>query len=228
MSDGEVFPVLEAWAKRAHMNAAGYDAAWQRVEIDPDGFWSDVAARLDWIKPFSVVKDVSYARDDFRIRWFADGVLNASVNCLDRHLPRRANDTALIWEGDDPKDSRRITYAEAHAETCRMANVLKANGVKKGDRVTIYLPMIPEAAYAMLACARIGAIHSVIFGGFSPDSIAGRVQDCDSHLIITADEGLRGGRKVPLKANVDEALASCPQVKTVIVPRPPPTARPSR
>jgi acetyl-CoA synthetase len=217
MSDGEVFPVLEAWAKRAHMNAAGYDAAWQRVEIDPDGFWSDVAARLDWIKPFSVVKDVSYARDDFRIRWFADGVLNASVNCLDRHLPRRANDTALIWEGDDPKDSRRITYAEAHAETCRMANVLKANGVKKGDRVTIYLPMIPEAAYAMLACARIGAIHSVIFGGFSPDSIAGRVQDCDSHLIITADEGLRGGRKVPLKANVDEALASCPQVKTVIV-----------
>jgi len=217
MSDGEVFPVPEAWAKRAHMNAAGYDAAWERVETDPDGFWSNVASRLDWIKPFSVVKDVSYAREDFRIRWFADGLLNASVNCLDRHLPQRANDIAFIWEGDDPKDSRRITYAEAHAETCRMANVLKANGVKKGDRVTIYLPMIPEAAYAMLACARIGAIHSVIFGGFSPDSIAGRVQDCDSHLIITADEGLRGGRKVPLKANVDEALASCPQVKTVIV-----------
>jgi acetyl-CoA synthetase len=217
MSDGEVFPVPEAWARRAHMNAAGYDAAWERVESDPDGFWSDVAGRLDWIKPFSVVKDVSYARDDFRIRWFADGVLNASVNCLDRHLPHRAGDIAFIWEGDDPKDSRKITYAEAHAETCRMANVLKANGVSKGDRVTIYLPMIPEAAYAMLACARIGAIHSVIFGGFSPDSIAGRVQDCDSHLIITADEGLRGGRKVPLKANVDEALASCPLVKTVIV-----------
>jgi acetyl-CoA synthetase len=219
MSDGEVFPVPEAWARHAHMNAAGYDAAWKRVEADPDGFWRDVAGRLDWIKPFSVVKDVSFARDNFHIRWFADGVLNASANCLDRHLPHRANDTAFIWEGDDPKDSRSITYAEAHAETCRMANVLKAHGARKGDRITIYMPMIPEAAYAMLACARIGAIHSVIFGGFSPDSIAGRVQDCDSHLIITADEGLRGGRIVPLKANVDEALASCPDVKTVIVVR---------
>ncbi len=219
MSEGEVFPVPEAWAKRAHMDAAAYDAAWTRVEADPDGFWRDVAARLDWIKPFSVVKDVSFARDDFHIRWFADGVLNVSANCLDRHLPHRANDTAFIWEGDDPKDSRSITYAEAHAETCRMANVLKAHGAKKGDRITIYMPMIPEAAYAMLACARIGAIHSVIFGGFSPDSIAGRVQDCDSHLIITADEGLRGGRKVPLKANVDEALLACPDVKTVIVVR---------
>jgi acetyl-CoA synthetase len=212
MSEGEIFPVPEAWAERAHMDAAGYDAAWKRVEVDPEGFWRDVAGRLDWIKPFSVVKDV-------HIRWFADGVLNVSANCLDRHLPHRANDTAFIWEGDDPKDSRSITYAEAHAETCRMANVLKAHGAKKGDRITIYMPMIPEAAYAMLACARIGAIHSVIFGGFSPDSIAGRVQDCDSHLIITADEGLRGGRKVPLKANVDEALKACPDVKTVIVVR---------
>jgi acetyl-CoA synthetase len=219
MSDGEVFPVPQAWAKKAHMDAAGYAAAWKRVEADPDGFWRDVAGRLDWIKPFSVVKDVSFARDDFRIRWFADGVLNVSANCLDRHLPHRASDIAFIWEGDDPKDSRCITYAEAHAETCRMANVLKAHGARKGDRITIYLPMIPEAAYAMLACARIGAVHSVIFGGFSPDSIAGRVQDCDSHLIITADEGLRGGRKVPLKANVDEALQACPEVKTVIVVR---------
>jgi acetyl-CoA synthetase len=219
MSEGEIFPVPEAWAERAHMDAAGYDAAWKRVEVDPEGFWRDVAGRLDWIKPFSVVKDVSFAREDFHIRWFADGVLNVSANCLDRHLPHRANDTAFIWEGDDPKDSRSITYAEAHAETCRMANVLKAHGAKKGDRITIYMPMIPEAAYAMLACARIGAIHSVIFGGFSPDSIAGRVQDCDSHLIITADEGLRGGRKVPLKANVDEALKACPDVKTVIVVR---------
>ncbi|MDR3510517.1 MAG: acetate--CoA ligase [Caulobacteraceae bacterium] len=217
MSQTEVFPVPDAWAAKARMNAAGYEAALARVEADPDGFWREVAGRLDWIKPFSVVKDVSYHREDFRIRWFADGVLNASVNCLDRHLPARANDVALIWEGDDPKDSRKITYAEALAETCRLANVLKANGVKKGDRVTIYLPMIPEAAFAMLACARIGAIHSVIFGGFAPDSIAGRVQDCDSKLIITADEGRRGGKTIPLKANVDEALKACPGVETVIV-----------
>ncbi|MGH6956329.1 MAG: AMP-binding protein, partial [Caulobacteraceae bacterium] len=217
MSEGEIFPVPEAWAKRAHMDAAGYEAAWKRVDSDPEGYWREVGQRLDWMKPFTVVKDVSYDRNDFRIRWYADGVLNVSVNCLDRHLPARANDIAFIWEGDDPKDSKKITYAEALAETCRMANVLKAHGVKKGDRVTIYLPMIPEAAYAMLACARIGAIHSVIFGGFSPDSIAGRIKDCDSPVVITADEGLRGGRTVPLKKNVDEALASCPGVTDVIV-----------
>ena len=219
MSEGQVFPVPDAWAKRARMDAAAYEAACRRVEEDPDGFWREVASRLDWIKPFGVVKDVSFNKADFHIRWFADGVLNASANCLDRHLPHRADDIAIIWEGDDPADSRKITYAEAHAETCRMANVLKANGVKKGDRVTIYLPMIPEAAYAMLACARIGAIHSVIFGGFSPDSIAGRIQDCDSRLVVTADEGLRGGRKIPLKANVDEALERCPQVERVIMVR---------
>jgi acetyl-CoA synthetase len=219
VSEPEVFAVREDWARRAHMDAAAYEAAWARVEADPDGFWRDVAGRLDWIKPFSVVKDVSYHREDFHIRWFADGVLNVSANCLDRHLPARANDIAIIWEGDDPKDSRKITYAEAHAETCRMANVLKAQGVGKGDRVTIYLPMIPEAAYAMLACARIGAIHSVVFGGFSPESIAGRILDCDSKLVITADEGRRGGRLVPLKANVDEALLECPGVETVIVIR---------
>ena len=217
MSQPEVFPVPEAWAKKALMDAAGYDAAWKRVEADPEGFWRDVASRLDWIKPFTVVKDVSFARDNFHIRWFADGLLNVSVNCLDRHLPHRADQVAFIWEGDDPKDSKKITYAEAHAETCRMANVLKANGVLRGDRVTIYMPMIPEAAFAMLACARIGAIHSVIFGGFSPDSIAGRIQDCDSRVVITADEGLRGGKIVPLKANVDEALLSCPDVGKVIV-----------
>ena len=217
MSEGLVFPVPPAWAKKAHMDAAGYAAAVARVEADPQGYWRDVAARLDWIKPFSVVKEVSFAKDDFHIRWYADGVLNVSANCLDRHLPHRANDVAIIWEGDDPKDSKKITYAEAHAEVCRMANVLKANGVKKGDRVTIYLPMIPEAAYAMLACSRIGAIHSVIFGGFSPDSIAGRVQDCDSRIIITADEGLRGGKIVPLKRNVDVALTDCPDVEKVIV-----------
>jgi len=201
------------------MDAAAYDAACRRADEDPDGFWREVAGRLDWMKPFSVVKDVSYDRKDFRIRWYADGVLNASANCLDRHLPHRANDVAIIWEGDDPADSRKITYGEAHAETCGMANVLKAHGVTKGDRVTIYLPMIPEAAFAMLACARIGAIHSVIFGGFSPDSIAGRIEDCDSRIVITADEGLRGGRKIPLKANVDEALTRCPQVETVIMVR---------
>ena len=213
----DLFPVPEAWAKKAHMDAAGYEAALAHEASNTDGFWRKVASRLDWIKPFTIVKDVSFRAEDFRIRWFADGVLNASVNCLDRHLAEKGEAVAIIWEGDDPSQSRKITYREAYEETCRMANVLKGRGVKKGDRVTIYMPMIPEAAYAMLACARIGAVHSVVFGGFSPDSIAGRVQDCDSHVIITADEGLRGGRKVPLKANVDEALKSCPDVTTVLV-----------
>jgi acetyl-CoA synthetase len=219
MSDGEVFGVTAEWAGRARIGSAGYDAALARIEADPDGYWRDLAGRLDWMKPFTLVKDVSFKRENFRIRWYADGVLNASVNCLDRHLPARANDVAIVWEGDDPKDSRKITYAEAHAEVCRMANVLKTHGVAKGDRVTIYLPMIPEAAFAMLACARIGAIHSVIFGGFSPDSIAGRIQDCDSRIVITADEGLRGGRIVKLKENVDIALTSCPDVTRVVVVR---------
>ncbi len=213
-----LIPVPAAWRDRALMNAEGYAAAMDRVERDPDGFWRDVAARLDWIKPFSVVKDVSFARDDFRIRWFADGVLNVSANCIDRHLAERADAVAIIWEPDDPaNEARHITYAELHREVCRMANVFKANGVSKGDRVTIYLPMIPEAAYAMLACSRIGAIHSVVFGGFSPDSLAGRIQDCDSELVITADEGLRGGKPVPLKRNVDLALTACPGVKKVLV-----------
>ncbi len=219
MSETQVFPVPADWAARARMNAAGYEAAVGRVESDPEGYWRDVAARLDWIEPFTVVKDVSFRAEDFRIRWYADGVLNVAVNCLDRHLAHRADEIAIIWEGDDPADSRRITYREAYAEVCRMANVLKAHGVKKGDRVTIYLPMIPEAAFAMLACARIGAVHSVIFGGFSPDSIAGRVQDCRSTIVVTADEGLRGGRVVPLKQNVDVALTACPEVTTVIVVR---------
>jgi acetyl-CoA synthetase len=219
VSEGQLFPVPEAWAKRAHMDAAGYDAAWKRVEADPEGFWREVAGRLDWIKAPTQIKDVSYNKEDFHIRWYADGVLNVSANCLDRHLPQRANDVCFIWEGDDPADSKKITYAQAHEEVCRMANVLKDLGVKKGDRVTIYMPMIPEAAYAMLACARIGAIHSVIFGGFSPDSIAGRIQDCDSRFVITADEGLRGGKIIPLKKNVDLALTSCPKVEKVLVVR---------
>ncbi|MEP6968455.1 MAG: AMP-binding protein, partial [Pseudomonadota bacterium] len=219
VSEEVVFPVPRAWAERAHMDAAGYAEALERVERDPDGYWREVGARLDWMKPFTAVKDVSFDAKDFHIRWYADGVLNACANCLDRHLPARADEVAIIWEGDDPADSRKISYAEAHAETCRMANVLKAHGVAKGDRVTIYLPMIPEAAYAMLACARIGAVHSVIFGGFSPDSIAGRIQDCDSKIVITADQGLRGGRIVPLKQNVDLALTQCPDVATVLVVR---------
>ena len=219
MSDNEIFPVPEAWAKNALMDAAGYEAAVARVEADPEGYWGEVGRRLDWIKPFTQVKDVSFDAKDFRVRWYADGVLNVSVNCIDRHLPQRADQTAFIWESDGGETSDLITYGQLHSEVCRMANVLKARGVKKGDRVTIYLPMIPQAAYAMLACARIGAIHSVIFGGFSPDSIAGRIQDCDSRIVITADEGLRGGKPVPLKKNVDEALESCPGVADVIVVR---------
>ncbi len=217
MSDDRIFPVPDTWAARALMDASGYAAAWREVETDPAAYWRKVGERLDWSTPFAEVKDTSFDKADFHIRWFADGELNASVNCLDRYLAARGDETAIIWEGDDPAESRRISYREAHAEVCRMANVMKSLGVVKGDRVTIYLPMIPEAAYAMLACARIGAVHSVIFGGFSPDSIAGRIQDCGSRFVITADEGLRGGRKVPLKANVDKALESCPDVKTVVV-----------
>jgi acetyl-CoA synthetase len=215
----DLFPVPDAWAKRARIDAEAYEAALAEVKADPEAYWRKMAGRLDWIKPFTRAKDVSFDRKDFHIRWFADGVLNVSVNCLDRHLPAKAKDIAFIWEGDDPKDSRQVTYAEAHAETCRMANVLKMNGVRKGDRVTIYMPMIPEAAYAMLACARLGAIHSVVFGGFSPDSIAGRITDCGSTVVITADEGVRGGKIIPLKRNVDEALTQCPEVERVLVIR---------
>jgi acetyl-CoA synthetase len=219
VSDGEVFPVPEAWAKRAIMNAEAYDAAVKRVEEDPDGYWADVARRLDWMTFPTQMKDVSFDKQDFRIRWYADGVLNISVNCLDRHLKTRGDQTAIIWESDDGESYDAFTYKQLHSDVCRMANVLKAKGVQKGDRVTIYLPMIPQAAVAMLACARIGAVHSVVFGGFSPDSLSGRIKDCDSRIVITADEGLRGGKTVPLKLNVDEALKSCPGVTDVIVIR---------
>ncbi|MDE2488663.1 MAG: acetate--CoA ligase [Alphaproteobacteria bacterium] len=215
----EIFPVPEEWAERALMNAQAYEAACRRVEDDPKGYWSDLAKRLDWVKFPTEIKDVSFNKADFHIRWYADGVLNVSVNCLDRHLATRGDQVAIIWESDDGETSDTLTYRQLHAEVCRMANVLKAKGVKKGDRVTIYLPMIPAAAVAMLACARIGAIHSVVFGGFSPDSLAGRIQDCDSKVVITADEGLRGGKIVPLKRNVDEALEECPGVTDVIVVR---------
>ncbi len=219
MSDGEVFPVPAEWAKKAHMTAAAYDAAIRREDADPAGYWGDMGRRLDWIQPFTEVKDVSFHKEDFHIRWFADGVLNVSANCLDRHLKSNGDTVALIWESDDGETYDALTYKQLHAEVCRWANVLKSKGVRKGDRVTIYLPMIPAAAASMLACSRIGAIHSVVFGGFSPDSLSGRILDCDSRIVITADEGLRGGKIVPLKRNVDEALKDCPDVTDVIVVR---------
>ncbi len=219
MSDPEIYPVPAELAARARMDRAGYEAARMQARETPEAFWAEQAERLDWMTFPTKIKDVSFKKADFRIRWFEDGVLNASVNCIDRHLPARKDEVAILWEGDEPTDSEAVTFGQLHERVCRLANVLKANGVQKGDRVTIYLPMIPEAAYAMLACARIGAVHSVIFGGFSPDSIAGRIEDCQSTFVITADEGCRGGKKVPLKANVDKALEKVGGVKTVVVLR---------
>ncbi|HEX7113821.1 MAG TPA: acetate--CoA ligase [Steroidobacter sp.] len=204
----KVYKVPEEFAALAHLKAQDYQRLYQESVRDPNGFWGRIGRRLDWIQPYSKVKDTSFAEHDFRIRWFYDGKLNVSANCLDRHLTRRGDKVAIIWEGDDPKLSERITYRELYEHVCQCANALKELGVGKGDRVTIYLPMIPEAAVAMLACARIGAIHSVVFGGFSAESLAGRIADCGSHVLITADEGLRGGKRIPLKANVDAALAS--------------------
>jgi len=217
MSQNEIFPVPEGVAKQAWANNDKYLAMYRRSVDDPEGFWAEHGKRIDWFRPYSKVKDVSYASKDLHIRWFYDGKTNAAYNCLDRHLATRGDQTAIIWEGDDPKEDRKITYRELHAEVCKFANGLKAIGAKKGDRITIYMPMIPEAAVAMLACARIGAIHSVVFGGFSPDALAGRIQDCDCNIIITADEGLRGGRPIPLKANTDKALRSCPSIKKCVV-----------
>ena len=210
----KTYPVPAEWAKRAYVDDVKYKAMYEHSIKDPDGFWGEHGKRVDWIKPFSKVKNTSYDQKNVSIKWFEDGVLNVSANCVDRHLAKRANQTAIIWEGDNPSESKRITYQELHDEVCRFANVLKAHGVKKGDRVTIYLPMIPEAAYAMLACARVGAVHSIVFGGFSPDALAGRIEGCGSKIVITADEGLRAGRKVPLKANVDEALKKAPGIVT--------------
>jgi len=203
----KVYEVPADWAKRAFIDGKKYRAMYSRSLADPDGFWAEAAQRIHWFRPFSKVKDTSFDPHHVSIKWFEDGTTNAAYNCIDRHLAERADQVAIIWEGDDPKDSKRITYRELHDQVCRMANVLRNRNVEKGDRVTIYLPMIPEAAYAILACARIGAIHSVVFGGFSPDSLAGRIEDCQSKVVITADEGLRGGRKVPLKANTDAAIA---------------------
>jgi len=217
MTDDQIFPVPTDMAKAAWVDRAKYQAMYQASIDDPDAFWGEHGKRLDWIKPFTQVKDVSFKVPGVSIKWFYDGTLNASVNCIDRHLAARANQTAILWEGDDPSVSKSITYQELHDEVCKFANAMKARGVKKGSVVTIYMPMIPEAAYAMLACARIGAIHSVVFGGFSPKALAGRIQDCDSHVVITADEGVRGGKTISLKANVDAALAECPSVNTVFV-----------
>jgi acetyl-CoA synthetase len=218
MSD-TLFPPPATIAANAHVDAAKYQAMYQRSIEDPDGFWAEHGKRIDWIKPFTKVKNTSFDKDNLSINWFEDGTLNVSANCIDRHLATRANDVAIVWEGDDPSEDAKITYQELHDEVCRLANAMKARGVEKGDRVCLYMPMIPEAAYAMLACARIGAIHSIVFGGFSPDSLAQRIDDSKCCMVITADEGLRGGKKVPLKANVDAALKQCDSVDTVIVVR---------
>jgi acetyl-CoA synthetase len=217
MSGRTVIPI-SAHPQVGKISETEYFRLYEQSVADPDRFWAEHGKRVDWIKPFSKVRNAAFD-GDAHISWYEDGTLNASYNCIDRHLPKRAEQTAILWEGDDPGEDRRVTYRELHEAVCRLANVLKARGVQKGDRVTIYLPMIPEAAIAMLACARIGAIHSVVFGGFSPDSLVGRIQDCRSTVLITADEGRRGGRAIPLKRNADIALRHCPEVRDVVVVR---------
>ena len=217
MTEQSLIKVTDEAKRTALIDNEKYLQEYERSINDPENFWAEHGQRIDWIKPYTRIKDVSYSEKELHIKWFYDGTLNVSSNCLDRHLEKRGDQTAIIWEGDDPKEDKRITFKELHSEVCKFANALKELGVKKGDRVTIYMPMIPEAAVAMLACARVGAIHSVVFGGFSPDALAGRIQDCDSSLIITADEGIRGGKPIPLKANTDAALNSCPMCKTVVV-----------
>ena len=206
MSEVKVYPVRDDWARKAHVDADGYRAMYRASVDDPDAFWGEHGKRIDWIRPYTRVKNTSFARDGVSIKWFEDGTLNVSANCVDRHLETRADQVAIIWEGDAPDQHKHVTYRELHQQVCKFGNVLKGLGVRKGDRVTIYMPMIPEAVYAMLACARLGAVHSVVFGGFSPDSLAGRIEDCRSNFVITADEGIRGGRAVPLKANTDRAI----------------------
>ncbi len=218
MSEDQIFSVRPEIAANAHVSPERYRAMTEQAKSDPEGFWREHAGRVSWMREPTRIKDTSF-EGDVRIRWYEDGELNASVSCLDRHLAERADQTAIIWEGDDPGESRSVTYRELHEQVCRLANVLKGLGVKRGDRVTIYLPMVVEAAVAMLACARLGAIHAVVFGGFSPDSLANRIKDCGSTVLITADEGRRGGRRVALKANADVALASCPTIQHVLVVR---------
>ncbi|AMW34358.1 acetate--CoA ligase [Haematospirillum jordaniae] len=215
----DVFPVPESFARNALIDNTRYLAMYDRSVKDPDGFWAEHGKRITWMRPYSRVRDVSWDPSNLHIRWFDDGTLNVSANCLDRHLETKGSKTAIIWEGDNPSESEHITYRDLYERVCRFANAMKTLGVKKGDRVCIYLPMIPEAAVAMLACARIGAVHSIVFGGFSPDSLANRIQDSECVLLITADEGLRGGRKVPLKSNADRALEHCPSIRNVVVVR---------
>ena len=217
MTADKIFPVPEHYKNSAHVTKEIYEDLCQQAETDSEKFWDKIGKRVDWIKPYSKIKDVTWSKKNVDINWYYDGKLNVSENCIDRHLKDKADDIAIIWEGDNPDESLKISYKELHKKVCNLSNALKNNGVKKGDRITIYMPMIPEAAYAMLACSRIGAIHSVVFGGFSPEALAGRILDCDSHYVITADEGIRGGKKIPLKLNTDKALLKCPNVKNVFV-----------
>ena len=217
MSDNIKIPVFENFKDSAHLTKDKYEETYKFALDNPEAFWEKEGKRINWIKPYTMVKDVTWSNNDVNIKWFYDGTLNASYNCIDRHLLDKSDQIAIIWEGDDPNESKKITYKELHQKVSKFANMMKHYGVQKGDRVTIYMPMIPEAAYAMLACSRIGAIHSVVFGGFSPDALAGRILDCDSKFLITADEGIRGGKIVPLKVNSDKALEQCPDVKNVFV-----------
>ena len=217
-SDGNiVFKVPPSWEKQAYVNQSQYAKKYKLSIKDNDGFWKKEGKRITWMKPYTKIKDVKYSKEDVSIKWYYDGTLNASANCIDRHLDKKGNKTAIIWVGDDPSDSKKISYKELHKNVCKAANGLKSIGIQKGDRVTIYLTMIPELAYTMLACARIGAVHSIIFGGFSPDSIATRINDCESDYVITADEGVRGGKIIPLKKIADEAMMQCPNVKKCVV-----------
>ena len=217
MTADKIFPVPKNYKNSAHVTKEIYEDLCQQAETDSEKFWDKIGKRVDWIKPYSKIKNVTWSKKNVDINWYYDGKLNVSENCIDRHLKDKADDIAIIWEGDNPDESLKISYKELHKKVCNLSNALKNNGVKKGDRITIYMPMIPEAAYAMLACSRIGAIHSVVFGGFSPEALAGRILDCDSHYVITADEGIRGGKTIPLKLNTDKALLKCPNVKNIFV-----------
>ena len=212
-----IYKVKNDWVKKALVNKSSYEKKYSQSLKDNDGFWRKEGKRITWIKPYTKIKDVKYSKTDVNIKWFYDGTLNVTANCIDRHLKKNKDKTAIIWVGDDPKIQKKITYKQLHHEVSKAANGLKSIGVKKGDRVTIYLTMIPELAYTMLACARIGAVHSIIFGGFSPDSISGRINDCESDYVVTADEGVRGGKTIHLKSITDEALVNCPNVKKCVV-----------